>query len=144
METEITITNLQKRIPLNPSQISRFVRKILNEKCRKNFNLSVVFVSDREIRLLNQKYLRRRHVTDVLAFNLSEKKSKSGKLCGEIVISTDTVLRNAKIFKTPQRRELFLCVVHGILHLTGFDDHSPKDMKRMHREEEKLLSYFYR
>lgn len=104
-------------------------------------------MTDRRIQALNQKYLKRNHPTDVLAFDLKRitLKSRAAKnLVGEVVISTDTVLRSAKTFKTQSERELILCVIHGILHLLGFDDHRVADTKRMRQKEKELLELVYR
>ena len=60
-------------------------------------------------------------------------------LAGEIIISTDAVEQNAKRFKTSRRHELTLYIIHGILHLLGFDDHDPRDVQKMRRKEEELL-----
>ncbi len=71
------------------------------------------------------------------------KKSKLRKndfvLCADIVISTDAVVKNAKEFKSTTNKELVLYLIHGILHLCGYDDHSPKDINRMQKRENELL-----
>ncbi len=87
---------------------------------------------------LNKKYLKHHYTTDILTFNLSDNKNK---LVGEIIISTDEALKNAKIYKTLPRQEIILYVVHGILHLLGYDDHSPSDIKKMRAKEQELLEY---
>ena len=137
---QIDVQNLQKRIPLKPNLIASRVRKILRYEGVIEARLSVTFVSDQRIKALNQKYLHAHYATDVLAFDFSSNKSHPRKrIFGEIVISTGAVCRQAKIFKNSNERELTLYVIHGILHLLGFDDHRPKDIKKMRREEEKLL-----
>ena len=147
METQILIANHQKRIPLNPNRITRFIKNILKSKGVLAACLSVVFVTDRKIKALNRKFLKRNHATDVLAFDFGvdrvrrfRRASRRPKeIYGEIVISTDTVFKNAKIFHTTSRRELDLCVIHGIRHLLGYDVHGAKDIKRMRRKEQELL-----
>lgn len=147
METEITIENLQKRISLNPTRTIRTIKKILEFEGVKGDALSFVFVSDRKIKSLNHQFLKRDHPTDVLAFDLTgvtrlkrRPKGRIRKINGEVIISTDTVIRNAKIFGTRPHQELNLCIVHGILHLLGYDDHKASDVKRMRRRERVLLN----
>lgn len=79
--------------------------------------------------------------TDVLAFDLSQTKSLMARkqIFGEIVISVDTAKRNAQIFNTNFNYELTLYLVHGILHLLGFDDRSKDKRKLMRRKEQELL-----
>ena len=142
MKTEITIKDLQKRISVKPSQIARAARRILRHEGVRHAELSVVFVTDRKIRSLNKKYLKKDHTTDVLAFDLREKPAPK-TIAGEIIISAETAVRNARAFKTSIKKELILYVAHGILHLVGFDDHSRKDEQRMRRKEEKLLDLIF-
>ena len=114
-------------------------------------SLSIVFVTDREIQTLNKKFLNRNYATDVLAFDLTERglsyakhKRKLRRVSaveGDIIISTDTVFRNAKIYQKSPYEEVILCVVHGILHLLGYDDHAPADIRRMREKEEQLMNY---
>jgi probable rRNA maturation factor len=76
----------------------------------------------------------------VLAFDLSEGKKKND-ISGDIIICPETAFKNAKTFGTSFSYELTLYVVHGILHLAGYDDHSPKDIKSMRSEEQKIMTH---
>ena len=101
----------------------------------------IVFVTDSQIKSLNKKFLKRRYTTDVLAFDLSSKESPARRknIEGEIIISADTAIKNARIFQTSPHRELVLYIIHGILHLLGFDDHRPTDVKQMRKKEIELM-----
>ena len=94
--------------------------------------------------------MKKNRATDVLAFDLADNvlaqrpSRKIKKLSGEIVISTDTVSRHAKVFAITPQRELTLCVIHGILHLLGYDDHRAIDVARMRRKENELLDFLSR
>jgi probable rRNA maturation factor len=85
------------------------------------------------MRAINKKYLDHDYVTDVLTFDLGDR-------CGEVIICPRVACVNAKAHQTSTENEIILYVVHGILHLAGFDDHSPKDILQMRRMEEKLLN----
>ena len=111
-------------------------------------DLSVTFVTRQRMRSLNKKYLRRDYGTDVLAFELENpvpirnKAVRKGKMItGEIIISTDAVLQNARIYSTSLAREAVLYVVHGILHLLGYDDHKQGKIKKMRNKEQVLIDY---
>jgi len=77
-----------------------------------------------------------------LAFDFKEPAGNSKQMIGEIIISAQTVKRNSKIYGTAPLKELILCVIHGILHLLNYDDHSPRDIKKMRKEESRLLEMF--
>ena len=141
---EISVHNLQKKIPIKTNQIFNHIRKILRYLKLKKVKLSITFVTDQRIKSLNKKFLHRDHTTDVLAFDLTEENlsrlgGKIHRVEGEIVVSTDTVWKNAKQFGTQHNYELMLCVVHGILHLLGYDDHLPEDIEKMRKKEKDVM-----
>lgn len=126
-------------MPLNLAQIVRIARTILHHERIGRGSLSIVFVTALKIRNLNRKYLKRGYATDVLAFDLKE--GKCGGITGDIVISTDAALRNGKAYKTSTGKEIVLYLIHGILHLLGFDDHAPRDIRIMRKKEREILQY---
>lgn len=83
----------------------------------------------------------------MLAFDLKgngtplKKKPKVTEVSGDIVISTDAAIQNANDYKSPLAREVVLYIIHGILHLLGYDDHSLREGKRMRKKEQELLDY---
>lgn len=111
--------------------------------------MSVVFVSSQKIRALNKKFLNRTYSTDVLAFDLGGNGSTREKslkhppkeLVGDVIISTDAVKQNSIKYSTSESRELVLYIVHGILHLLGYDDHDAVDIDRMRLKEQEILSH---
>ncbi len=105
---------------------------------RADRDLDVAIVGDREIQRLNARYLGTRRSTDVLAFDLSS--PGPSKLLGEVVISADTAARQAAALGVAVALELDLLLVHGLLHLTGYDDHDPAGARRMHERAREILS----
>jgi probable rRNA maturation factor len=99
--------------------------------------LTVCFVDDKAIRQLNRKYLGHNSATDVLTFDIS---TTAGEITCDIIISTDTAIRNARIFQTTHSYEIKLYIIHGLLHLLGYRDRSPKQRQVMHRKERQVLS----
>ena len=139
---EITVKNLQKKIKINSRRIINLVRKVLKfEKVNKAV-LSIVFVNRQKIAALNKKYLGRSYATDVLAFDLKDPRNKNKKdIQGDVIISVEQAAANARIYRTVLSDELALYIVHGILHLKGFDDHGKNETLKMRREEEKVMKH---
>lgn len=136
----MAVESLQKKIPINLARIARIARTILKYEGVREATLSIVFVSSLKIRSLNRQYLRRDHVTDVLAFDLRDG-YHPGQVNGDIAICVDMALKNAAAYQTSCARELVLYVAHGILHLLGFDDHRPADIRKMRKKEQEILEY---
>lgn len=131
----VSVTNLQKKIPLNHLKIKQQVNKILRKRKIKVNEISVVFVDAKTIKRLNKKFFHHSHLTDVLSFDNSFKEN----LLWEIIISTDAAIKNAKKFKTSIEFELELYLIHGILHLLGYDDSTSKKRRIMRQAEAAFL-----
>ena len=97
----------------------------------------MVAVSDAEMRRLNARYHGRRRPTDVLAFDLG---GSPTRLLGEVIISADTAARQAHRAGVPVALEMDLLLVHGLLHLAGYDDRAPLDARQMHERARAILS----
>ena len=91
--------------------------------------ISVLIVSDRRMAALHQKFCGTSGPTDVLTFQH-----------GEIVISAETAARQARIFHSSRATEIQLYLLHGLLHLGGFDDIAAQERRQMHRLQKKLLA----
>lgn len=86
----------------------------------------------RQIRTLNKKYLNHDFPTDVITFNYT-------KTSGDIAISLDAVKENAKIYNTEPKDELLLYIIHGILHLLGYEDNTRKSKERMFKKQTEIF-----
>jgi rRNA maturation RNase YbeY len=105
--------------------------------------LSIALVGDEEIRRLNASYRGKDATTDVLAFSQREgpDMAASGALLGDVVISIPTAERQAHARRTPLERELAELLVHGILHLLGFDhERSRADARRMFARQREIVA----
>lgn len=96
--------------------------------------LNVVFVNDKYIRALNKAYRDKDEPTDVLSFSYGP-----DDLIGEVYISVETAKRQAEEFKNPLSDELIRLIVHGILHVHGYDHEEEGDYKKMFAVEKKVL-----
>lgn len=99
--------------------------------------LTVSFINDSLIRKLNLKYLNKNNPTDVLSFDTTGSFNKNA-FFADIIVSSETAMRNAKIFNTTVSYELKLYLIHGLLHLLGYKHNSAKRKKTM---QEKELKY---
>ena len=140
----VDIRDEQKICSLN----RRAVRAFLKEAVRcllpgRSCRLSLVLVEDNAIRRLNARYLGKPWPTDVLAFSMREGPVLSGdsSLLGDLMISTEMALRNAKRFRSSLDREFALYLVHGLLHLLGYEDKTPSQKRRMRKEEQRVLRH---
>lgn len=118
------------------------MEKALKDLGCDDSELSILVTGDEEIHRLNMRYLKRDRPTNVLAFpmNAADQGINSGML-GDIVISADTAKREAIEMGITLRHRVCELLVHGLLHLMGYDHEiSEKEEKRMQKEEKRLLS----
>lgn len=101
--------------------------------------INFIFSDDNYILKINQDFLSHDYFTDIITFNYNE----STRLSGDIFISIDTVKRNAEKFSVNFENELLRVMIHGILHLIGFDDKSKSDSEVMRKEEDNCLEIYY-
>src|SRR5881396_704520 len=135
---QISVRNLQRKIPLNAAGLEKFaakaVRCCLERHKRKETELSrlrnifVWLISDRRMSRLHRQFLGPTGPTDVLTFQH-----------GEIFISVETAKRHARAFGNSPASELRLYIIHGLLHLHGFDDQTRSGARKMHKIQEKIL-----
>jgi len=144
---EVSVSNFSK-IAVRKSFLEKVARLFFKkEKVAKPISLSVVLVSEKEIKRLNAKYRHKKEVTDVLSFNLREGfkfplNSWKNDLIGEIVICPRRVELQAKDFGNSFYGELAKVLVHGILHLLGFNhEKGGKEAKVMIGKEKEYLNF---
>ena len=113
-----------------------FIKKELNCKL---ISLVINFVNSAYLLEINRKYLNHNFETDIITFNYS---GSHKSLDGEIYISFEEAVLNALKFGVSKNDEYFRLVIHGILHLMGFDDHYKNDKREMKRMEDSLLKKF--
>lgn len=114
----------------------------LKKLARQNIEVNVIFVSEKEILRVNKQYLGHHYVTDVISFNNERppflpKEEPWG--FGDIFVCYPVARKNAKLFNHTILEEMMMYVTHGALHLSGMDDHDPKDRAEMDRQAEKII-----
>jgi probable rRNA maturation factor len=123
--------------------IRRKLRTVLRDLALHENELSVLFTDDKTISGLNQRYLGLHGPTDVLAFPMLNGSSFpfATALLGDVVISVDTAVAESVRLGEALERTIFRLLIHGILHLLGYDhDKSPREAARMTREQNRLLA----
>ena len=97
--------------------------------------LSYLFLNDEEMLRANIEHLGHDYYTDIITFDYT----RPGRLCGEILLSLDTVRSNAELVGEPYSRELLRVIIHGVLHLCGINDKGPGEREIMERAEDEAL-----
>jgi probable rRNA maturation factor len=132
----VEVCNEQSALPVDADLARRAVAVVLAGESVTCATISIAVVDDPTMRELNRRYLNHDYNTDVLSFLLDE---SDGRLDGEIIVSADTAIMRASEFAWSADDEMLLYVIHGTLHLTGYDDHSDVDRGRMRRKEMQYL-----
>ena len=115
---------------------NKWLKLVAESEIRRIGDISIIFCSDNYILDVNQKYLNHDYFTDIITFDYCE----GDKLSGDLFISVDSVMENSVEYGTEFKDELNRVIVHGILHLIGYDDHNKKDIEVMRKKENYYLS----
>lgn len=113
----------------------RVIRDIFKREGKQLGEISIIFTDNHHILTINKGFLQHSYYTDVITFNNTRK----SKLVGDIIISIDQVKANAKKFRTSYDEELMRVILHGVLHLIGYDDVNMQDRAIMKEKEEEYL-----
>jgi probable rRNA maturation factor len=136
---DIAIANEQALHAVDEDRLRAAVRKVLDDHGIRSASVSIAIVDDATIERLNQQYLKHTGPTDVLSFVLE---ASEGRLEGEIIASAETAAASAARFGWDVADELLLYVIHGALHLVGYDDANDESLAAMRKSERLYLSHF--
>lgn len=136
--TAISVLNRQRKLRVNVRELEAFSARafanVLRLRPRNGGvlialeNITVVLVSDRRMAAAHRKFLQTPGTTDVITFQ-----------DGDIFVSVETAQRNARRFASTLRAEIHLYIVHGLLHLHGFEDGTPAEARRMERAQKRVV-----
>lgn len=116
--------------------IKRWVKAIVEKEKKIPGNINYIFVTDEHLYKMNVQFLNHKTYTDIITFDYSDRNMVEG----DIYISTDRVIENADKFKSDIETELHRVIIHGVLHLCGYKDKTPKDAKKMRLMEDRSLA----
>jgi probable rRNA maturation factor len=133
---ELSLANEQSTHAVDEERLLSAARYVLGDSRFKSATISVAVVDDPTIHALNRQYLEHDYPTDVLSFTFEDGNSH---LDGEIVLSADAAAAAADEHDTTPAQEQLLYVIHGMLHLVGYDDVAAADAERMRSAEQKYL-----
>jgi len=143
MKIKVNTRNLNRKKRINAPRLGKIAARVLKELGKDHVELNLVFVSNQKIRALNRRWFGRDNSTDVIAWPSGEdglcvKRHASRLFLGDIAISSDKAVQNAKEYGNTFMAELTLYVIHGILHLLGYDDMTPDGREKMRRMEDEV------
>jgi len=133
----VEIASRQRILVVDPTWLARIVRTALGAAGIRRAEIGVRLVDDAGIARLHERWLGIPGPTDVITFDLA---AGGDGLHGDIAASTETARRLARELGWQPRHELAYYVIHGLLHLTGEDDHTPADRRRMRSRERSLMA----
>lgn len=134
----VHIANQQERLAPDFAWLKGLVRTVLGGEGIKSAQINLVLLTDEAIHVLNRRFLEHDEPTDVLTFPMSGPGAKT--LEGEVLISTETAERTAGEQGHAAWNEAALYVIHGLLHLCGYDDHAQRDRAEMRQRERHYLA----
>lgn len=126
--------------PLNPEHYDKLLDvldQISSDHSYSIKNLLCIVLSDNELLEINKAHLDHDYYTDVITFDMSE---ESSQIDGEIYVSIDRIEENAKSFNVSVAHEFSRVVIHGLLHLLGFNDQSLEEKKTIRQKEDEYLN----
>ncbi len=123
-------------------KLGSFINTLIVYYKRKENNISYTFLSDEDLLSMNTQYLQHDTYTDIITFDLSEKKSNF--ILADIYISIERVRENARLLDIKYKDELLRVIIHGALHISGFGDKTKKEKEAIRTLEVKWMSKYQR
>jgi probable rRNA maturation factor len=141
-KTKVVISSWQSAVRVPGRPLADLVAFVARKEGVGLSSVDIAVVDRREIARLNRRWLSRAGPTDVLSFDLSDASARG--VVAQLVICGDVAAVQAAAHGQTARRELMLYVVHGLLHLMGYQDRTVRGAARMHAREDELLDAFHR
>ena len=116
-------------------KVKKLIEKVISKVDKVSGDLNFIITDDNSLKKINIEFLQHNYFTDVISFNYSSE----GKISGEVYISLDTVKINAFNYNVSLDRELLRVIIHGVLHLCGYEDKCNKEKLEMRKQEEYWL-----
>ena len=121
---------------LDQKLISEWIINTIQNENKQTGNVNVIYTSDNYLLQINKKYLNRNDYTDIITFDYCDNQV----IAGDLFISVERVYENAVQYNTSYDNELSRVIIHGVLHLLGYDDASDDEKKLMKKKENEYLN----
>ena len=118
-----------------PLRIKRWIKKSIRYYDKRVGEITYIFTDDKSLIEINKQFLNHNFFTDVITFDYCE----NDIISGDIFISIDRINENSQLFNTLFYEELLRVLIHGVLHLVGFNDHSEQEKHQMRKQENTCL-----
>lgn len=139
MSSSIAVFNRQRATRIDGELLRRLGKRLLeNELQCKAYEVNVFLVGKQRITELNEQFVKHQGPTDVITFDYTDK-AIPGRLAGDIFVCVPVAVEQAPDFRTAWQEEVLRYIIHGVLHLSGMEDHSDAGYRRMKRAERRLL-----
>ncbi len=119
-------------------RIRKWIEATLSSEGKEGETINIILTSNSIIKSLNKKYLKRNYTTDIIAFNYN----RGNIISGDLFLNPDTIKKNAGKYKTKFAEEILRVIIHGILHLIGYNDKSVEEKMEMREKENLYLDRF--
>lgn len=137
MSTRIFYDNIAFRLK-SWKKIKNLIGKVIRKEGKIPGDLNFIMTDDVSLKEINVQFLQHNYFTDVISFDYSNNK----EVIGEIYISADCVKRNAKNYKVSYNEEVLRVIIHGVLHICGYDDATEEEKLEMSRKENYWLKEY--
>lgn len=118
--------------------VKKLVEKVISEEGKISGDLNFILTNDRILKEINLQFLKHNYNTDVISFNYGAESTISG----EVYVSIDRVKINAKNYKVSYNNELLRVIIHGVLHLCGYEDSTEVEKEQMRRQEDSWIKIY--
>ena len=140
MITALTIHNRQRARSIDTRHLAKIIRTVTDKLLQsETVELGIYLVGSARITLLNESFLGHAGPTDVITFPYTDSRIVP-KLWGEVFVCVSEAVEQSRHFRTSWQKEVVRYIIHGVLHLLGYDDHSKPDRARMKRAENRLVA----
>lgn len=136
---DILEINVDEKFNIATDTVNNVVEELQEELNFKISSVSINFLDENYILELNREHLNHDYNTDIITFNYS---GENDNLDGEIFISVDDAKKNAKIYNVTDEQEILRLIIHGFLHLLGYDDVTPEEKKVQKKLEDQLVNKY--
>jgi probable rRNA maturation factor len=135
----VSVFNAHGKYRVRKASVVRYVRRLLKSEGKAEADISVIFIDRRYSARVNRKYLGHNYATDVLSFCLGDR----GRIDGEVYVNLDQARRQARDYGVTAANEIARLVLHGTLHLLGYDDRTTHDAGKMKARENEHMRYWF-